>query len=185
MNALKAALFENPLWILAALAIAEIVLVAVWRERRTRKFAWALVGPPILAGMVAMLAWVVVTDREQILAISRTIAREVAADNADVVETYLDENFIGIYRSVRLDRAAAAAACRREVRRYRISDIRLANPDIEVRGESAEMHVTATMSFSDAQAGARRIPVHFRIEWINGPDGWRISGADDIRIGLK
>ena len=182
METLQKTFLEDPLYVYISLAIAELVLAAIWHERRSRKSVLMLLIPPVLAGAVCIVAAVVVTDREQILRAATEIADDVAAGGSAAVKKYLDKDFAGRYQGHRLDKAGAVAACRGETNRFRIIRIKLTSPTISVTGDSAEMHVTAFMRFETGVAGARTVPVGFQVFWIKRGGSWLIFSADEPQI---
>lgn len=181
MDALRSAFLENPLWVYVGLALAELVLVALWYERRTRRRAVLLAAAPVLAVGVGLLAWTVVTDREQILRHAETIAAEIGAGRADALQTYLHEDFTGVYRGrVQMDKRRALELARQEPERFGVKEIELGPVELEVRGDRADANGTLYVD----TGGRGRIPVEFHVEWGKTQDGWRIRHADNIRAGL-
>ena len=185
MDTVRTALFEEPLYVYLALAVAELVIAVLWHERRSMRLAAALIVPPALAGIVFAAATLVVTDREAILSAAGEIARDVAAGRSDAARKYLDDDFLAYYRGRRLGRSEAIEIARAERERYSIETIKLTNESVEVRDDVAEMRVTAVMNFGADIGGRRSVPVVFLLRWIRTPEGWLISEADDIHVGLN
>jgi len=77
-NIMSETFFENPLYVYIALGLVEVVLLGIWFERRAPGAARAMIVPPVLAGVVALMAHWVVTDREQIQTASQDIAEAIA-----------------------------------------------------------------------------------------------------------
>jgi len=180
MDSLRSAFLENPLWVYVALALAALVLIALWYERRTRRLLLLLAAPPVLAAGVALLAWAVQTDREQILRVSEEIVADISAGRSEALKTYLHEDFTGVYRGrIEMDKGRALALARSEPARYAVRDIRLGPAEVEVSGGRAD----ATGTLYVDTGGRGRIPVHYHVEWVKIADGWRIRRADNIRAG--
>ena len=175
MDSLKTALFENPLGIYIALGAAEVVLLLIWRARRTKRSAAALAAGPILAGIVLLVAALVVTNREQIQSACDEIAEAVNHRDLASVERHLDEDFAGPYQPTeKLIRLADNA-----IRQYNLNTISLRILNLEFTDRQAIMKLRTWFrvgTTGDEEIG--HAVLDWKIFWIQRPDGWRIIEVD-------
>jgi hypothetical protein len=178
MDAIRRALFEKPLYLYILLGIAEAVIGYLYLNRRERRFRTALVVPVLLAGCVFLVERLVVTDREQIIAASEAIARDLEAGRIDALERRLDERFAGFYR----DKEFAIAQARRAMDRYQLKVVQLRNFEVTVHDGTATMLVTTIVEAGRGNAAGRRVPLNWTIRWAEAPgaedDPWRIIAAE-------
>jgi len=180
MESLAEALYEDPLYIYVSLGFAELVLAAVWHERRTRRWALALLGGPILAAAVFLIARAVVTDREQIIQAIREIARDVESGGVEKLKIHLDDDFAGDFGS-KDDAIRAAAGA---VRTYNIKYIRVGKPVVKVSGDQATMRLATVVQFS-AGGVSGQTSLLWNVRWIKrGLKAWRIQEVDRPKQGL-
>ena len=179
METLKYVLFENPLYAFIALAIAEIVLAALWWDRRAekvgRKFLLSMIVPPVLAGVVLMLSVLVVTDREQITIAAREIAADIAADRSGALEKYLDNHFVGHLGGRNYNRTEALTIAKQQRREYGISNITITSATVEMQGETATMDVMTSLTAEEKSLNVQfQGHVEFPLTWVKRSEGWRI-----------
>jgi len=175
VDSLKTALFEEPLGIYIALGAAEVVLLLIWRARRTKRTAAALAAGPILAGIVLLVATLVVTNREQIQSACDEIAEAVNHSDPATVERYLDENFAGPYRPTE----KAIRLADKAIRRYNLNAISLKILNLEFTDRQATMKLRTWVRVGitgDEVVG--QAVLDWKIFWIKRPDGWRIIEVD-------
>ncbi len=175
MDPLKTALFEDPLGIYIALGTAEVVLLLIWRTRRIKRSAAALAAGAILAGIVLLVAALVVTNREQIQSACDEIAEAVNHRDLASVGRHLDENFVGPYQPTeKLIRLADNA-----IRQYNLNTISLRILNLELTDRQAIMKLRTW--FRVGTAGDEEIGhavLDWKIFWIKRPNGWRIIEVD-------
>lgn len=174
-------LFENPMYGLITMAIVELVLVIFWHERRTRKTAWLLLGPPILAAAFFVLTAAVTTERERIFIATGEIASGIQNDRPEVLEEYLADNFRGVYQGGLVSKDMAMDKARMAIRAHFIKDIQLRQAKVEMFGKQASMEVPAIMQASE-EGMSFRVKVLFRLTWIKTPKGWRLLEAKEPEV---
>ncbi len=177
MNALERTLFEDPLYLYVALGISEIVLVVMWHSRRQPKLKLAMLVPVALAGLAFALERLVVTDREQIIGISRGIARDIEAGSLDRLADCLDEGFAGIYGN----RESALARGRSLLDQYRPKAITLRGMRVTLEDGQATMSVATHVELGGSEMSGTIVPIQWTIEWAKVGEGdagvWRITSA--------
>src|ERR1017187_178054 len=99
MEAIKTALFDNPLPIFIALAILELVFLIAFAKRRTLRRGLLLATPSVLAGIVCLTAWLVPTDRKAILAAANAICEDIQEGKKDALEAYVDDKYMGYWEN--------------------------------------------------------------------------------------
>lgn len=169
MEALKTALFEDPLWIYVALGAVEAILLLRWRARGTGRIDHALLVAPILAGFVFTTAALVVTDREQIRAACDEIARAVNRRELAPVARYLDSEFAGAFHTP----DSAIRQLGNEIKRHDVTNVRFKIMDLDFMEDQAFMKLRTRVTAALGSAS-----LNWRISWIKRPDGWRIIHVD-------
>ncbi len=176
--------FENPLYVYFTLGFGELVLAAIWHERRNRRWALSLLIPVVLAGAVVLVERLVVTDREQITAAAREIARDIENGEVAALERHLAADFAGIYEGIPLSKQMAIVACMREKGRYGIRAIRFGNVKVIVLDRLANMTVVTRITFETAELGRAMMKVTFDLKWVETPEGWQLRSAEEPRKEL-
>jgi len=182
MDFLSQVLFENSLYTYLALAFGELILAAVWYERRTRLLGLLLIVPLVLAGVVFSLSAMVTTDRERIVHAAEAIVVDLQAGRRTALQTYLDDGFVGVYSGSRLDKPAAVKACFFEKQRYGITELSVVHTDVEVSGEKATMTAEVKMTMRATELGPVKTKVIFNLTWFKTAQGWRIIEAAEPKV---
>jgi hypothetical protein len=162
-------LFEQPYALIPLVVVAAYACLVIWLRRRTPGAKRALIVALLLAVLLPILQWWVVTDRERIHRIC--LAMTASAEQGDVAafDRYVSSRFeVG-----ELDRAALRAAAERAYTRYDIVTAKLKSPQIEVNQDRAEVDfgVQVTMSGGDFPGqGLTTWTAVFERE----ADGWRL-----------
>ena len=191
MNTIKAALFEGPLPLVAALVGVQAVTLIVWRIRRTRTTRAVAIVPLALTAAVLLLSWLVVTDRERIALAYQAVASDVAAGSTEALALYLDEDALvnpeGRSRRNALSKAEVLSLVRRHLEELKVREIRLPQMEITVAGNEAESTVTARIVNDSPATGGMPFVLSWDVTWIKRPGGWRIHRVVAIptRLGLQ
>ena len=167
MDSLSQLFFEDPLYVYITLAFAELVLLAIWHETRSRRWLIALAGPPVLAGIVLLVATAVVTDREQIIQAAHTIARDAEAGDVAAAQTYLDDRYSGLG----VNKPGVVAIARAFLTKYQVTHVGFTRLTVEVyRDGRATMHAATIIAFGSEGKTA----IVWDVQWVKRPAGWRI-----------
>jgi hypothetical protein len=174
MDALRYFVFENPATLLVVLLIATVLLGTLWR-RTGKPAARGAAGVCLaVALLVALLAWLVETDRERLQRTLETMAR--AAD-AGRPEAFI-ERISPDYRSDGLGKEGMA-----DIVRHGLEYVRASAGGHTVRMEDDAATVTQTYRFRAAPGMRAPVADRFpRVEWQGtfGPDAdgeWRLRSA--------
>jgi hypothetical protein len=192
MNSLKAALFENPIYLYIILAITEIVLGSMWHRRRGRRRLAYLAIPIGLAVAIFALEALVVTDREYITDALREIASEVETFDGqprlEAASRYLDESVVVDFGpeagGMNLTREQALLAARAVLERSPITNVRFMNLDVEVHAEAADARFATFIAFTSEELGPQNASVRWTLRWARRAGGWRIVRVDKPETGL-
>ncbi|MHC4294257.1 MAG: hypothetical protein ACYSTL_01585 [Planctomycetota bacterium] len=175
--------FENPLKIYIALGLIELVCVIVFLVRRTGKSALALLVPLGLAGIVALVAYLVVTDREQITAAVHDIANAIVTAQPERIPPYLDEQFTAHLFGESVRKNEIKAVCNSSIKKWGISEIKFHNMRIEVENRDAKFHVNTFITFSEHGGG--RHPLIWDATWVKRGKKWLVLNVREPRTGFE
>ena len=176
-------LLEDPTKVCVGLAFALLALAAVWYETRKRAVALSMLVPPVLAGIVLLAAAMVVTDREQITASAREIARCIETGQTAQIARHLDDAFTAsLHRqTLRKGQVQAVADLQRDT--YRITRIELRGLAVALDGDRADMRVlTAVHGSWEGLAAGRSIA--WLLRWVKTPQGWRLLRAEEPQLDV-
>ncbi|MHC4981907.1 MAG: hypothetical protein ACYTF6_01910 [Planctomycetota bacterium] len=177
MATVRRALFEGSPYLYVVLVLAEIVLTIRWRQLKTRVSALVLAVPVAAAACVFALDYLVVTDREQIIAVCEEMARDVEAGSVNAAEKYLDESFNGDFGNKRM----VLAEVRRLITRYKPRRIRLKSMQVTVAGRRAEMFVIVVAEPGAGMLAGGPVSQSLRLHWVKleveNRRMWRIRTA--------
>jgi len=166
MERLERLFFEEPLYVYVTLVFVELVLAAIWHERRSRKLLLLLAVPPVVAGIVFLVSSQVVTDRERIVQAAEAVARDLEAGSVAAAERYLADDYSGLG----VNKAGAIATGASIIRTYEIGKIKLTKVNVAVDGPVAAMQVTTIITLE----GGARGSLDWQLRWAKRPEGWRI-----------
>lgn len=173
--------FESPLYVYFALALGELVLGVLWHERRTRKFALAMIAPPVLAVLVGLVAWLVVTDREQIESAARDIANAIEQNQTQRIPAHLDADFTASVGGMPIRKEGVVMVCNSNIERWGIDRVTFHKVDVQVDGSRARMHLTTFLTYD----GGQRSGLIWDLEWINRGGEWLILKVAEPKQGFE
>ncbi len=186
MEWLSETFFESPTLVYAALIFLEAGLLARWLVRRGRRAAlWMLL--PIALGLgVFALERAVVTDREQILRSTDRLAASVREGRAhEELERVLSKSAqfsAGLGQPDLLDRRTVIDLVEQRADSYRVREVRIHRPAVEIHDGRATMNVVTIIHYGDNG----RDSLIWDLEWVKEEDGrWRIVTIHPPQRGLK
>src|SRR5947207_3402305 len=133
-------LTEDPSPVYLILGLVALGLFVAYRVRRQRKFLYGVVGVAVLAGVVWLIDYLVVTDREQIVQNVGVMAAAASRRDLERVFDHVSNDF----RHGSLDKAGFRQAAEQAVSRHNVRDIQVW--DFEP-GEIAPATRTAKIAF--------------------------------------
>ena len=175
MEWLTRTFFEDPTYVCALLVIAAGATVAVWWERRERKWLKLAAVPLVVAVGLVVLARAVVTDRERIAAAMEAVAAGVERGDVDAAGRHVDEDFGGWRRS----KAALLAYGREVLAKWPVAKVKLVGrPEIRFpQARVAECRLRTVVHLAGGDHLLRAVPITWELEWIKRPEGWRLRAA--------
>ncbi len=171
-------LLEEPLYLLAFLGFVEIVLWIVYRKDLSPCNLKKLAIAPGVGVFIFLLSTFVTTERENIINICETSAREVEKNNLDVLNTLVDDNFKGILGSNTIDKKYFIDKLKEATQTVKINGVKFNSFNIVTKETSATMKVN-TIIFLTATEGMFQLPLTWDIEWVKTNDTWKIITAKE------
>ncbi len=175
--------FESPFNLYLGLGVIEFPLILIWFARRGRIRLVTLLVPPVLAGIIALVAHLVVTDREQIIAVTEDIARAVESGQTQRIAGHIDEQFTGYLHGMLVRKKELVAVCNISIEKWGISKIALHKMDVEVSSPKAKMHVNTIITYG-AHGGGRAALI-WNTTWIKRGKKWFVFGVQEPRTGFE
>jgi hypothetical protein len=178
MESIRYVLFDDPSWLIIALAVLEVVAAASWWHGRSpRRLVW-VAAPIVLAGGLYALERYVVTDRERIVAACEEIAAMAGrGEFGQAAEKYLAEDFSGRFAGAELDKRGVLVRIRTATALEILEGVTLRDPELEFREGGAVVKVGTTLRFQES----RRDYWDWELGWRKTPEGWRIDRLIDAR----
>ena len=175
-------LFENPLPLYVALALAEIVIAGLWYRGRTRRLAIALAIPPLLAGAVLALDLLVETPREKLQKAVGQIAADVERGDIRAACGWLSDDFGGYFVS----REGAIDAGEMAWRNYGIRKVELSGVEVKLPPDwepaSAVVHARSNVECQLPLLGVQKVALDWTVHWAYRSGQWKITDIDEPKM---
>lgn len=203
LDALVRLLFEDLPLLLLAQAAALAVVLAVHRRcmtTRSRRMVWIALA--VCAAQIAV-QHLVVTSREELKALVRTLAEAVEDGDVPAIGRHLadridvaydeagrvprDEGFRGgdDRRTRDLDKDEFLAATREQLQRYDVNEVRLSQFRVRLAGEAGTVAFQAMCDVrGDHSAPLYQTPSEWELGCTRTPAGWKIERIR-YRMGLN
>ncbi len=175
-------LFERPLSIYIVLGFITLILGVFWITSRNKKLLLAMAILIALGGIVGVVAHLVVTDREIIIATARDIARFVQDKQYDRILPHVDEDFRGRILDRQISKGTIASTAKSKVRQHGVFEIKFSRAEVEINGATAEMDCRTMVSYSKKNTKA---PLSWDITWVKRGDRGLIKSLDGPGLGIK
>jgi len=168
-------LFEDlPLLLLAQAVALALVLAAhrKWRTVRSRRMVWLSLG---CCALLIALQHYVVTDREALRNMVRTMASAVEqGDVAALGKRFDDEISLGGY----LGKKDAIKHAHISLQRYDINEARVSGFHIEVTGDTATVAFQAVCDIQGVKENPYySTPTQWQLGCVRRDDGWKVRSA--------
>jgi len=177
MDFLKLVLFESPIW-LGGLCFCLFGIVLLMRPRMSDA-ARARSLPVVLAIIVALFLqqWLIVTDREKILAQLDAFVAAITAEDRPAIERLIDDD----YSADGMNREDVIAFLAESLERVDIFDTRLRRRDVTVTGDTAGLDLGAMATVRIKGGVGEFHHCRWRIDW-RLRDAWRITALTPVEI---
>lgn len=178
--------FEQPTPLIMALGLAGLILLWHGNRRLNRRVMAAGAGCFLLAGASWLLAWAVVTPREQVIENTRALVAHTAPLNLPAVRALFDPaatltNAKGEHW-LRFEQIFARLEA--VARTYALASNELAGVAAEATSSTrglAEIEVRSTLG---GEYGQLPVQTRWLLHWEKGVDGrWRVVEVQWLRIG--
>lgn len=178
MSTLRAILFESPvgLGVVCFVLFAAVLLARTRLEGRNR--AIALPGVLLLTVILFVMQWVVVTERERILAALDRFVSGITLEDRSIWSDAIADG----YRSGGMDRGEVVDAIDGSLQRIDIYDTRLRRREVTITGDRAEMILGAIATVAPAGQPGGIHTARWRIGWVRDAGQWKIDSIAPIRI---
>ena len=168
-------LFEDlPLLLLAEVAALAVVLAAHrrWMTARSRRMVWMSLA---LCGLLIAIQKLVVTDREALRDMVRTMARAVEqGDVAALGERFDDEIILGSNTG----KEAVLQHVHLRLQRYDVNEARVSGFQIEIEGDAATVAFQAVCDLLGVQANPYYSTLtQWQLRCVRHGDGWKVRSA--------
>jgi len=175
-------LLENRLLLFGVWMLAQLALISVWSWRRTRaanRAVWVgLLALPVLL----LLSTVIVTQRERIMSLCRSMARDVERGDIAPIADRLDPQFqaAALDREVFLEHLEPALA-RFGVGKVRLSRFRFTFPE----RDTATAEFTAVCNVRTADAFFDRVLSRWRVRFVRRRGNWYLTSVEALPTPLS
>ena len=175
MEMLRRILLENPLPTYGLLVVVELAVLALWAATRRKLWVSLAVVVAFVAVTVAVVARVVVTDREQIAAAIAAAEAHVEAGNADMAVACLDDEFKLVQAPTVLPGSSLHVEfVRKWLIRNPVKEVYIRKLAIEVDVETAETTFKSITILESGEGGKGT----WRLRWVKRPSGWRVVALE-------
>ncbi len=175
-------LFERPLSIYIALVFLTLILGVFWITSRNKKLLLAMGIIIALGGIVGVVAHLVVTDREIIIAAARDIAQCVQDKQYDRILPHIDEDFSGRILDRRINKGTIADTAKSKVQQHNVFTIRFSRAEVEINGDTAEMDCRTMIIYGKENT---KSPLSWDATWIKRGDRWLVKSLSGPGFGFK
>ncbi len=169
-------ILDNPLSAYALLALAELVIVGLWWNRRAPLLRWLMALPTVLAVALAVTGHFVITDRQQITQAVRQAASDVEQGRYEQVAQVFDDSFHGMLDNQEMNRRLIVETIRAAASRIGVSEVRVPRINVEFNGATARVHVVSYVKFKDGQT-----PLVWDLVWIKRDKQWRLLELEKVQ----
>lgn len=165
---------EDPTYLYVTVVIVELLMLFIYYKLRDRKLALSLLIPVVICGVTFALDYFIVTDREQITAITQEIADAAVKGSLKPATDYLDESYVG-YAG---DKTQLIVLTEEHLKQLKLTSCKLTDFDIKITGKQADMTVISTLK-SQEHGGVYCLK--WKVYWVKTHNGWRIRSAEEPR----
>lgn len=189
MDYLTRLLFEDLVLLLLASVLALAVALGIHRRRqsdRSRRGVWITLG---VCALLIVVQHLVVTDRQQITEMLKTLGRAVDEGDVGTIADCLDPAGVTLGAGVRretFEKEVFVLASSLGLQTYRVDQVSIGGIEIDVRGDLAVVNFRVSCELGDDRGrfGGRQ-PSFWTVHCARTADGWRISQIVSGKLGIE
>jgi hypothetical protein len=134
--------------------------------------------------LVFTVATLVVTRREKLVSTLEAMAQQARQVNVDGVEPYLADDFHFVAERFRLDKEQSLKAARLAIAKHSVQSVVFKSRTMELAGDRATVRAVTQILGPAEFMGARNPLVVWTFYWRYGPDGWKLTQADQPELAM-
>jgi hypothetical protein len=175
-------LFERAWLLLMALTVLQLLLIVMWSWWRTKRSAHLVwIGFAAMA-LLPTVSHLVVTPRERITSLCRTLARLVDAGDVAGIGSYLGADF----ETAGLDRDAFLDRVNQTLTRYDVDGAALSGFGITLTAAGrAVAEFNAVCAVRSADAYVARVLSRWRVNWHAEGKRWMVTHVEAVPTPLS
>jgi len=178
IDAIVNILFESPLKLALLLFFVLLICLILWRRRRTDGARRALLVALGVSIVLMILQGLITTDREQIRQIIDRLADAVTRKDMAVISAYIDPAYALDGR----DRDRVLSRIDGSLERTDVDPPYLYNVKVTTGDGRGQASLTAVCHVVLDGSLLGQIVSAWRLEFIERPDGWRVTGIDPVKV---
>ena len=171
-------LFESPFWLGIVLAPVLFVLWGLWFRTRTPRAVRALLVGLVIAPLLLVCQWLVVTDREKLQLTATRLSNAVGRHDIDAIIELIepDAQFDG-----RFSRQDFRDHLVMLLEKYSVENPTIGGFVIEIAGDRATVRCSS-MCHVELSGWAGNVPSSWELKFQLFEDGWLITDLRPLKI---
>ncbi len=171
-------LFESPFWLGIMLAPVLFVLWGLWFRTRTPRAAQALLVGLVIALLLFVCQWLVVTNREKLQLTTTRLSSAVGRHDIDAIIEFFEPN-------VRFEGGFSRQDFRERLvmllEKYSVANPTIGGFVIEIAGDRATVRCSS-MCHVEMSGWAGNVPSSWELKFQLFDDGWLITDLKPLKI---
>jgi hypothetical protein len=154
--------------------VAEYILIVMWLRRRTKGARRAALIGLALCIILPIVQKLVVTQREQLRAITETLIDAAENGNVQVIARRIDRNF----RVGDIDHDRFIEGVKRVLTQIKIEDARITGFHVEVDGDTAKIELGVMAQIITRQEFSGQQPTSWTLTYVRTDRGWMLTAVE-------
>jgi hypothetical protein len=180
----NALLFETPWWLPTVIVLVGGVVAYTANQRREMRLRATGLAIIVLGIALALLSYVVDTDRERAVKQTRQLVSSFANKDWETMRGLLHPKAsVGVANSMTLytDRDQIVAGAKTAAERYGFKSLTITS--LEARQDQTIITVTLNVLSIQDQTGGRPITSSWEFDWLESANGWSLYKIRAVQIG--
>ncbi len=178
---LSSLLFESPWTVVPGLALVEMVLLANWNRRRTRRTARIAIAGLAAIPLSVALQVLVVTEGERIARACREMASAIAAGDVAAIGHHVSDSFVVTARGGPNDKPELLDRAKATLTRWDVEEEWLRGVEVEVTGDKADVTFQSVCRLITNQGIIPRHVSRWRLRFAREGDTWKVVDVQPLR----